>query len=179
MSSTIVGSADSQSPIYFWREYDEPYGFLSQWYDCAFEHEGVRYHSAEMWMMVQKAKLFGDEEIAQSMLRAKTPKEHKSLGRKVRNFDHKLWDENKFRIVEEGNWWKFTKSKENAQLKDFLLATGDRELVEASPYDRIWGIGFNHNCAEENRDDWGGNLLGKAIMNVRKRLREQQSASQT
>lgn len=61
MSSTIVGSADSQSPIYFWREYDEPYGFLSQWYDCAFEHEGVRYHSAEMWMMVQKAKLFGDE----------------------------------------------------------------------------------------------------------------------
>lgn len=61
MSSTILGSAEENSPIYFWREYDEPYGFLSQWYDCAFHHEGITYQSAEMWMMVQKAKLFSDE----------------------------------------------------------------------------------------------------------------------
>lgn len=61
MSATILSSADEKSPVYFWREYDHPYGFLSQWYDCAFEHEGISYRSAEMWMMVQKAKLFGDE----------------------------------------------------------------------------------------------------------------------
>lgn len=61
MSSTIVGSAQDNSPIFFWREYDEPYGFMSQWYDCAFRHEDITYRSAEMWMMVQKAKLFGDE----------------------------------------------------------------------------------------------------------------------
>ncbi|KAF4306330.1 hypothetical protein GTA08_BOTSDO05746 [Botryosphaeria dothidea] len=148
-----------------------------------------------MWMMVQKAKLFSDEvrrdavfeiflrhdtlgEIARSMLKATTPKEHKSLGRKVRNFDHKLWDENKSRIVEEGNWWKFTNSKEKAQLTEMLLATGDRELVEASPFDGIWGIGFGANAADANRSERGENLLGKAIMNVRKRLREQQSSSQ-
>lgn len=112
------------------------------------------------------------------MLKATTPKEHKSLGRKVRNFDHKLWDENKSRIVEEGNWWKFTNSKEKAQLTEMLLATGDRELVEASPFDGIWGIGFGANAADANRSEWGENLLGKAIMNVRKRLREQQSSSQ-
>ncbi|KAL0265092.1 hypothetical protein SLS55_001051 [Diplodia seriata] len=176
MSSTILGSDTEKSPIYFWREYDEPYGFLSQWYDCAFHHEGITYRTAEMWMMVQKAKLFGDTEIAHKMLAAPTPAKQKSLGRKVRNFNHGVWDENKVRIVEEGNWWKFTSSKEKAQLADMLLATGDREL--ASPYDRIWGIGFNSEHAEYVRDDWGENLLGKVIMAVRKRLREQQSASQ-
>ncbi|KAB2569917.1 N-glycosidase [Lasiodiplodia theobromae] len=159
MSSTILGSDADKSPIYFWREYDEPYGFLSQWYDCAFQHEGVTYRSAEMWMMVQKAKLFGDAAIANQMLAAPTPAEHKKLGRKVKNFNHDVWDEHKSRIVEEGNWWKFTSSKEQSQLRDRLLATGDRELVEASPYDRIWGIGFSREHADGLRDDWGENLL--------------------
>ncbi|EKG20211.1 hypothetical protein MPH_02444 [Macrophomina phaseolina MS6] len=172
MSSTILGSVEDSSPIYFWREYDMPYGFLSQWYDCAFVHEGVTYRSAEMWMMVQKAKLFGDQDVAEAMLQATTPKEHRDLGRRVKNFDRKLWDENKSRIVEEGNWWKFTKSKEKAQLTEMLLATDDRELVEASPYDRIWGIGFDRNRADAHRNEWGENLLGKAITNVRRRLRE-------
>ncbi|KAF2145160.1 uncharacterized protein K452DRAFT_244855 [Aplosporella prunicola CBS 121167] len=172
MASPTLNAAGDASPIYFWREYDEPYGFLSQWYDCAFEHAGVTYRSAEMWMMVQKAQLFGDEEIAQAMLQAVSPEEHKELGRKVKNFDKKRWNENKSRIVEEGNFYKFTHSKEKTQLAKLLLATGDRELVEASPYDRIWGIGFDRNVAEEHRAEWGENLLGKALMSVRKRLSE-------
>ena len=48
-------------PVYFWREFEEPYGFLSQWYECAFEHDGITYQHTEMWMMYQKAKLFGDD----------------------------------------------------------------------------------------------------------------------
>ena len=60
-SSTISGDA-SLGPIYFWREFEQPYGFLSQWYEeSPFEVEGVTYQSAEMWMMIQKARLFGDE----------------------------------------------------------------------------------------------------------------------
>ncbi|KAF9631567.1 hypothetical protein BFW01_g2429 [Lasiodiplodia theobromae] len=102
MSSTILGSDADKSPIYFWREYDEPYGFLSQWYDCAFQHEGVTYRSAEMWMMMQKAKLFGDAAIANQMLAAPTPAEHKKLGRKVKNFNHDVWDERKWPHQEEG-----------------------------------------------------------------------------
>ncbi|OJD39821.1 uncharacterized protein BKCO1_2000242 [Diplodia corticola] len=172
MSSTIVGSDTDNSPIYFWREYDEPYGFLSQWYDCAFHHGTITYRTAEMWMMAQKANLFGDTDIARQILAAPTPAKQKSLGRKVKNFDRKVWDENKLRIVEEGNWWKFTSSKEAARLADMLLATGDRELVEASPYDRIWGIGFAREHADHVRDDWGENLLGKALMKVRTRLRD-------
>lgn len=81
----------------------------------------------------------------------------------------------KSRIVEEGNWWKFTASKEKENFKSGLLATGERELVEASPEDRIWGIGFDAANAEANRDKWGENLLGLALMNVRKRIREQES----
>lgn len=75
--------------------------------------------------------------------------------------------------MEEGNWWKFTSSKEKVQFKKGLLDTGDRELVEASPTDRIWGIGFDAANAEANRQDWGENRLGKALMNVRERIREE------
>ena len=79
-------------------------------------------------------------------------------------------------IVEEGNWWKFTNCQDQPQLKQLLLETGDRELVEASPTDRIWGVGFSALDAEANRKDWGQNLLGRAIMAVRQRIREQESA---
>ncbi|OMP81966.1 hypothetical protein BK809_0006275 [Diplodia seriata] len=172
MSSTILGSDTEKSPIYFWREYDEPYGFLSQWYDCAFHHEGITYRTAEMWMMVQKAKLFGDTEIAHKMLAVPTPAKQKSLGRKVRNFNHGVWDESR--------WRRPTTKVARADIRALQRqASGaDHVWLQASPYDRIWGIGFNSEHAEYVRDDWGENLLGKAIMAVRKRLREQQSASQ-
>lgn len=77
------------------------------------------------------------------------------------------------RIVEEGNYHKFTISEDAASLKAMLLATGERELVEASPMDRIWGVGFTEKNAGHNRVRWGQNLLGKALMNVRARLREE------
>ena len=60
-ASTAPSSSSETGPVYFWHEYDEPYGYLSQWYECAFEHEGNTYLTAEMWMMVQKAVLFGDD----------------------------------------------------------------------------------------------------------------------
>ena len=166
-SSTVNGDA-ALGPIYFWREFEEPYGFLSQWYDDPFEVNGVTYQSAEMWMMVQKALLFGDEvhgrcailfvsfnankfiqEIAKKMMQTTVPKEHKALGRKAKGFDGKVWDESmywplrvcfgngfayvdvdKSRIVEEGNFYKFTKSKNDPGMTRKLLDTGDRELVE-------------------------------------------------
>jgi len=56
-----ISSDPSLRPVYFWREFEEPLGFMSQWYDSAFEVDGVTYASTEMWMMIQKAKLFGDE----------------------------------------------------------------------------------------------------------------------
>jgi ribA/ribD-fused uncharacterized protein len=80
----------------------------------------------------------------------------------------------KLDIVTQGNYHKFTISQDAQELKKMLLATGDRELVEASPVDRIWGIGFKEEDAERNRKRWGQNLLGKALMEVRKRVREEE-----
>ena len=119
----------SDTAVYFWRPQD-PNGFMSQWYTSPFTHEGITYHTAEMWMMVQKAKLFKDEETAVKMLGTTEPKKHKGLGRKVKDFDKAVWDQEKERIVEEGSWMKFTQSENVEELKALLLATGEKELVE-------------------------------------------------
>ena len=106
------------------------------------------------------------------------PAAQKALGRKVQDFDEAIWKASREKIVEEGNWWKFVNGTSTGEvekgLKERLLETGERELVEASPRDRIWGVGFGRNNAEANRGRWGLNLLGKALMRVRERLREQE-----
>jgi ribA/ribD-fused uncharacterized protein len=134
-------------------------------------------------MMYQKATLFGDSAIAQKILATKSPRLVKTLGRKVNNFDASLWDERKYRVVCDGNYLKFTKKLADSDeesstasgfdLKQALLDTADSELVEASPFDRVWGIGFAKENAGHNRKEWGENLLGKALMEVRDRIRRE------
>lgn len=126
-------------------------------------------------MMYAKAVLFDDAKSAAEILRTKkNPKRVKALGRGVSNFDREIWDRYKEQIVEEGNWWKFTNGlgAEGTRVRELLLSTGDRDIIEASPYDRIWGIGFAAADAEENRSNWGQNLLGQALIRVRRRIRE-------
>ncbi|KAF1814796.1 DUF1768-domain-containing protein [Eremomyces bilateralis CBS 781.70] len=161
--------------VYFWREYGEVADYLSQWYPAIWEHEGIVYKSAEMWMMIQKAKLFEDEDIVLKMKATSNPGEHKRLGRKVKEYDGKKWNEHKQGIVEEGNMHKFLRSKEAPELSRKLLETGDKLLVEASPFDRIWGIGFDAAQADNNWSEWGENLLGKALMRVRARIRQMEA----
>lgn len=108
------------------------------------------------------------------MLRTPSPKQHKALGRRVANFSEAKWDERKFEIVTQGNYYKFTISSDALRIRGLLLATGERELVEASPLDRIWGIGFVERDAEGMREVWGENLLGRALERVRERLREEE-----
>jgi ribA/ribD-fused uncharacterized protein len=143
---------------------------LSQWWQSPFVVEGVNYATAEHYMMVEKARLFGDEGIIPSILHAETPKEAKALGRKISGFDNAVWLENRVPIVTSGNLAKFS---QKAVLQRFLLETVDRVLVEASPVDAIWGIGL----AEEEPQatipsQWKGlNLLGFALMDVREQIR--------
>ncbi len=121
-------------------------------------------------MMAAKARLFGDEVALQKILDASHPGEVKKLGRTVSNFNEDTWREERFRLVVEGNLAKFS---QNEPLAQFLKNTGDRVLVEASPYDRIWGIGLaaSDKHAEEPSFWKGLNLLGFALMDVRNRLR--------
>lgn len=124
-------------------------------------------------MMYQKAVLFSDLEVGAQILKTTSPKTQKALGREVKNFDNDVWLANRERIVTEGSYHKFVNSlKEGEDLKALLLETGRRELVEASPMDRIWGVGFREKNAPAQRARWGLNLLGKALMEARKRIKE-------
>lgn len=143
---------------------------LSQWWDCSFEIDGVIYRTAEQYMMSQKALLFGDTEINKEIMKAKHPKQIKALGREVSGFNEDIWNDNCCDIVIRGNYGKFS---QNEDLKNFLLNTNERVLVEASPYDRIWGIGMAEDDPRcENPDRWNGtNYLGFCLMEVRDMLR--------
>ncbi len=143
---------------------------FSQWWKAPFWSETRIYCCMEQYMMAQKAELFGDQEMMQRILECGDPKQIKALGRKVRNFDENIWNDVKYSIVLNGNFHKFF---QNRLLRTFLLATGDSILVEASPYDRIWGIGMSENDRDAHDPvQWRGqNLLGFALMEVRDELR--------
>lgn len=143
---------------------------FSQWYDAPFEHNGIKYLTAEHFMMAEKARLFNDAKNLQQILNATNPGEAKKLGRAVVNFDDKIWNAEREKIVVEANLLKFS---QNPELKTFLLQTGDRVLVEASPVDRIWGIGMAQDDENiYNPNLWRGqNLLGFALMKTREILK--------
>jgi ribA/ribD-fused uncharacterized protein len=142
---------------------------FSQWWPSPFEIAGIVYPTAEHYMMAEKARLFGDHETCEKILSASRPDVAKKLGRTVQGFDEQVWSQHCFAIVVQGNEAKF---RQNEDLKEFLLETKDRILVEASPVDRIWGIGLaedDPNAAHPEK--WRGfNLLGFALMKVRSRL---------
>ncbi len=142
---------------------------FSQWFEASFEVEGQTYLTAEHFMMAEKARLFNDLDTRASILAAKTPAEAKKLGRGVKAFDDATWNQARFDIVVRANEAKFS---QNPALREYLLNTGLRVLVEASPVDPIWGIGLaaNDERALDPRAWFGLNLLGFALMEVRARL---------
>ena len=150
---------------FFW------HGPFSQWHPCEFEINGVTYSCSEQFMMAEKARLFDDTETLEKILASRNPKEQKSLGRKVRNFDQKVWEEDAQNIVFYGNMAKF---EQNKDMKKLLLATDGTTLVEASPYDKIWGIGLREtNPKALKRETWCGlNWLGETLTKVRKAMME-------
>lgn len=156
--------------IYFWGHTPSSkeinMSCLSQWYDCWFEVNGIIYHTAEQFMMAEKARIFGDEETRNKIMDSNNPFDHKKLGRTVKGFVGEIWDAQKFDIIVKGNKAKFS---QNQPLAEYLLSTGNAILAEASPYDRIWGIGLDREDAKLGTvSDWQGeNLLGCALMCVR------------
>ncbi|WP_190201649.1 NADAR family protein [Streptomyces djakartensis] len=161
--------------LHFWGHRPRPDGrigasCLSQWWPAPFSVDGVEYATAEHWMMAGKARLFEDPVAERAVLAAAHPAEAKRAGRLVRGFDEEIWERERFRIVVEGSVHKFAAHPE---LRGFLLSTGDRVLVEASPVDRVWGIGLaaDDEAASDPARWRGPNLLGFALMEARERLR--------
>lgn len=160
--------------VFFWGHQPKKDGSIcktcfSQWFESSFSLNGISYLTAEHYMMAEKARLFDDQGALKQIIEAKNPALAKKLGREIRGFDEVRWNERRFDAVVEGNLAKFS---QHQSLKDFLLNTGDRILVEASPVDKIWGVGMAEDHANiENPAMWQGlNLLGFALMEVRQRL---------
>jgi len=131
---------------FFWKN-KSPF---SQWHSVGFELNGHFFHTAEHWMMYRKAMLFGDIDKAKEILETKSPADVKKKGREVARFSKELWEENCKEIVYKGNHAKFT---QNPELLKALMDTGDTILVEASPYDAIWGIGLDEENAKKTHPD--------------------------
>ncbi|NVZ63990.1 NADAR family protein [Pseudomonas gingeri] len=165
--------AEKLDYVFFWGHQRSKSGItascFSQWYPAEFIVDGQRYLTAEHFMMAEKAALFGDEEIRAQVLLAPTPNAAKALGRNVRGFNEEVWLQQRYAIVVRANQAKFT---QNPELGAFLGQTGSAIIVEASPVDRIWGIGLAQDDENVNNPNlWQGlNLLGFALMQVRDAL---------
>jgi ribA/ribD-fused uncharacterized protein len=160
--------------LFFWGHQPKPdtavgTWVLSQWWPVEFAVAGQVYLSSEQFMMAEKARLFGDDEMLPRILASDTPAEAKKLGRGVRDFDQSTWVDHRFDIVARANAAKFG---QHVELRDYLLGTGDKVLVEAAPRDVIWGIGLGAaNVRAVDPARWRGhNLLGFALMRARREL---------
>ncbi len=142
---------------------------FSQWYLDPCAVDGVTYATAEHWMMAGKARLFGDDDAAERILASPSPADAKKIGRQVRWFDEARWKAARLDLVAEGNFHKFAATEAK---RAYLLATGDKILVEAAARDRIWGIGMGENNPDAlDPEKWrGSNLLGFALVKARQRL---------
>lgn len=163
--------------IYFWgpEENGEEItrACLCQWYYAPFTVEGVVYPTTEHYMMAEKARLFADEAMRERIITAPEPADAQMLGRHVKQYDEATWQRHRFSIVVAGNLAKFS---QNPRLLAYLLGTGNKVLVEASPLDAIWGVGMmEQDPAITTPAKWKGlNLLGFALMDVRYQLRTPQ-----
>lgn len=155
---------ETSTHIYFWGS------IYSQWAKTAFSDGVNHFTTAEQFMMHSKSLLFGDTVIANQIIKTNNPKEQKALGRKVSGFNEDIWNKQKLEIVIKGNLLKFS---QNPELKRQLLSTGNKILVEGSPYDLVWGVGLKwDDPLILNESNWRGeNLLGKALMIVRDKLK--------
>lgn len=170
----IIDNKDYKEKEYFENDnlvlFFSPY-IYSNWYIIPFKDDnGTEYNCVEQYMMAQKALLFNDTVNYNKIMLSKSPKAQKALGRKVKNFNEEVWSNKSYSIVLRGNYYKYS---QNDSLSKVLLNTGDKTIAEASPYDKIWGIGLA--CNDKNALDiskWKGtNKLGKVLMDVRYLLR--------
>jgi ribA/ribD-fused uncharacterized protein len=146
-------------------------GKFSQWYPHKMTIDGIEYNCCEQYMMAQKAILFQDQKALTLIMAAKDPRDQKRFGRMVENFNGPMWDRIAQDVVYRANLEKFSNDEE---MKKYILATDDKEIVEASPYDKIWGIGLGEEDPRAlDKAQWQGtNFLGEALMRVRETLKK-------
>ena len=157
--------------VCFWNEWP------SNWHPAEFDIEVndtmCHFHNTEQYFMYMKAIVFGDEEIAKQILADGDPKKVKVLGRKVQNYDEQVWNDKRYQIMLKANVAKFS---QNENLKQLLLSPAyeGHGFVEASPYDKVWGVRmYESNPDIDDETKWKGlNLLGKVLDETRRIIKE-------
>jgi len=157
--------SDNEEFCLFWG------GLFSQWAKVDMEIDGTKYNTCEQYMMAEKAKLFCDEDSRALIMISKDPREQKAIGRKVKNFNADDWNKVCRDVVYKANYAKFT---QNSDCLMELISSRGKIIVEASPYDKIWGIGLAKDDPRAlDRSQWQGtNWLGEAIMRVRDDIKD-------
>ncbi len=150
--------------IFFWD------GIYSNWHPAEIEYKGHKFENTEQAFMWEKAMYFKDTETANKILKTPNPSENKKLGRQVKGFDSDVWSNVCFNIMFDVNLAKYTQIE---KFRKELINTGEKILVEASPYDKIWGIGLGeYEAFRTPEEKWPGmNLLGKVLIKVRSHLK--------
>jgi ribA/ribD-fused uncharacterized protein len=171
-TKVVTEAEEDEEFTFFW------HGILSQWHKCRFVIGGVEYNCAEQFMMAEKARIFNDPDSLREIMRAKDPADQKRLGRNVKNFIKDKWEKVARGAVYQSNYAKF---KQNKDLRDALFTTKGTTLVEASPYDQIWGIGLKMNDERAlSRKTWKGkNWLGEVLTQVREDLMKEEECRKT
>jgi ribA/ribD-fused uncharacterized protein len=139
---------------------------FSQWHPSPFIIEGITYNCAEQYMMAEKARLFGDDGTLAMILSAVDPSDQKRYGRMVKGFDEEKWNAVARNIVYNASYAKFS---QNSDLKKYLYDTKGKILVEASPQDKIWGIGLHwkDRLCDDPKNWKGSNWLGECLTKAR------------
>lgn len=154
--------------VYFWRPTERPYGVFSNWAITPFHdpQSDIYFQSTEHYMMYYKAMLMEDPDMAKAIANTPTPKRARELGRKVRNWDEQKWVEHREQVMYDGI---LLKCRYHPQVAKLLINTNTKVIVEASPFDCIWGIGLRESDlrAKDPKKWKGKNLLGKSLMKVR------------
>lgn len=145
---------------------------FSNFYKTNFVVNGITFSCGEQYIMYSKACLFNDNEMAEVILKEHLPSKMKAWGRKVKSYDDATWCAQREDITYTGLLEKY---KQNQMLCNLLMETGEREIVEASPRDRIWGIGMGENNVNvEDKTMWKGrNILGSILMRVRNQIKQE------
>ena len=182
LSKLGFSQLDGANLVYFWKPKPKVANVVDaacccQWWYSRIEFEGVTFVTAEHAMMYGKAKMFGDQQAMDAILEERLPHVAKSIGRQVRNFNNRKWEDESYALVKAINKAKFT---QDPRLKKWLLSLPENTvIVETSPYDRIWGIGLAEDEPVDLKQlkNWQGqNKLGFAITEVLQELRNEQGS---
>lgn len=159
----VPGHFETDKYVFFWG------GPFSNWHPCEYEYLGQKFNCSEQQFIATKATLFKDDEALKTIMGTDDPSVQKRAGRLVKNYDDQKWTQTRYLAMQLAVLGKFS---QNIELQKILLRTKNKIICEASPYDKLWGIGIgvDHPDILDESKWQGENLLGKVLMDIREKL---------